>query len=89
MKKRYDKPLSIEELAKLPDDQIDTSEIPELDAEFWAKATLVMPRTKPNVSLRLPEAVVDFFKAENPKGYTARMAAVLAAYVQAQQPKNG
>lgn len=87
MKKRYEKPLTIEELAALPDDQIDTSDIPELGADFWARAKVTPPRTKPNVSLRLPEEVVAFFKAENPRGYTARMAAVLAAYVQAHQPK--
>lgn len=87
MKKRYEKPLTIEELAALPDDQIDTSDIPELDARFWANAKVRPPRTKPNVSLRLPEEVVAFFKAQNPKGYTGRMAAVLAAYVQAHQPK--
>ena len=75
MKKRYEKPLTIEELAALPDDQIDTSDIPELDADFWARAKVTPPRTKPNVSLRLPEDVVEFFKAQNPKGYTARMAA--------------
>jgi len=87
MKKRYEKPLTIEELAALPDDQIDYSDIPELGADFWARAKVTPPRTKPNVSLRLPEDVVEFFKAQNPKGYTARMAAVLAAYVQAHQPK--
>ena len=64
-----------------------TSDIPELDADFWARAKVTPPRTKPNVSLRLPEDVVEFFKAQNPKGYTARMAAVLAAYVQAHLPK--
>jgi len=79
--------LTIEELAALPDDQIDYSDIPELGADFWARAKVTPPRTKPNVSLRLPEDVVEFFKAQNPKGYTARMAAVLAAYVQAHQPK--
>lgn len=87
MKKRYDRELTVEELAALPDDQIDTSDIPELDEDFWARAKVTPPRTKPNVSLRLPEEVVAFFKAENPKGYTARMAAVLAAYVKAHQPK--
>lgn len=87
MKKRYEKPLTIEELAALPDDQIDYSDIPELGADFWARAKVTPPRTKPNVSLRLPEEVVAFFKAQNPKGYTARMAAVLAAYMQAHQPK--
>lgn len=87
MKKRYEKPLSIEELAALPDSGIDTSEVPELDERFWKNAKVTPPRTKPNVSLRLPEEVVAFFKAQNPKGYTGRMAAVLAAYVQAHQPK--
>lgn len=87
MSKRYDKPLNLEELAALPDEEIDCSDIPVLDKAFWDKAKVMPPRTKPNVSLRLPEDVVAFFKAENPKGYTARMAAVLAAYVQAHQPK--
>ena len=88
MSKRYEKPLTPEQLAKLSDDQIDTSDIPELDATFWANAKVNPPRTKPNVSLRVSSEVVEFFKAENPKGYTGRMAAVLSAYVQAhQQPK--
>ena len=87
MKKRYEKPLTPEEIAKLSDNEIDTSDIPELDAEFWAKAKLSPPRTKPNVSLRVPPEVVEFFKTKNPKGYTGRMAAVLTAYVQAHQPK--
>jgi len=52
---------------------------------FWDNAKITPPRTKPNVSLRVPQEVVEFFKAENPKGYTARMAAVLQAYVRAKQ----
>ena len=87
MTKQYKEPLTPEQLANYPDSDIDYSDIPELDAEFWARAKITPPRTKPNVSLRVPENVVDFFKAENPKGYTARMAAVLAAYVEAHQPK--
>jgi len=87
MKKRYEKPLTPEEMAALRDDQIDTSDIPELDEEFWKNAKITPPRTKPNVSLRVSEEVVDFFKSENPKGFTGRMAAVLTAYVQAHQSK--
>lgn len=87
MSKRYEKPLTLEQIANVPDNQIDTSDIPELDEAFWANAKVTPPRTKPNVSLRVDEAVVAYFKAENPKGYTARMSAVLAAYVQAHQPK--
>ena len=87
MKKKYEKPLTLEEMAALSDDQIDTSDIPELDESFWKNAKVTPPRTKPNVSLRIPEDVVEYFKAENPKGFTGRMAAVLTAYVQAHQSK--
>lgn len=87
MGKQYEKPLGIEELAALPDDQVDTSDIPVLDEAFWARAKVTPPRTKPNVSLRLPPEVIAFFQAESPKGYTGRMAAVLSAYVQAHQSK--
>ena len=88
MQQRYNRPLTPEELAQIPDEDIDTSDIPEQDAAFWARAKVTPPRNKPNVSLRVPAEVVDFFKADDPKGYTARMAAVLAAYVQAHQLKN-
>ncbi len=85
MKKPYVRALSVEELVALPDDQIDTSDIPELGADFWQNAKVVTPQVKPTISLRIPQEVLDFFKAENPKGYTARMAAVLTAYVNAHQ----
>ena len=87
MKKNYDKPLTFEELAKRPEEDIDTSDIPELDETFWAKAKVSPPRTKPNVSLRLSQEVIDYFKQESPKGYTGRMAAVLSAYVKAHRPE--
>ena len=37
MSKRHEKPLTPEQLAQLPDDQIDTSDIPELKCELSAK----------------------------------------------------
>lgn len=87
MKPRYEKPLTLEELAVRPDSEIDFSDIPAMGEEFWKNAKLTPPRIKPNVSLRVPEDVVAFFKAENPKGFTGRMAAVLTAYVAAHQEK--
>lgn len=85
MSKRYKKPLGIDELHKLDDSEIDTSDIPQLDKSFWDKAKIVSPKNKPVVSLRLPENVIEHFKKQSPKGYTARMAAVLSAYVEAQE----
>ena len=87
MTKKYEKPLTLKQMAARSDADIDYSDIPELDEAFWAKAKVSPPKTKPNVSLRLSQDIVDYFKAENPKGYTARMAAVLAAYVQAHQTR--
>lgn len=86
MSKKYDKPLTAEELAALSDADIDTSDIAELDAAFWDSARVEEPKTKPVVSLRLPDDVLDHFKAEHPKGYTSCMAAVLTAYVAAHKP---
>lgn len=87
MTKQYDRPLSAGELASRSEAEIDTSDIPELDDAFWARAEVEAPKTKPNISLRVDQDVLDFFKAEHPKGYTGRMAAILAAYVHAQQAK--
>lgn len=73
----------------LSDKDIDYSDIPELDAAFWANAEIKHPSQKPSVTMRVDEETLEYFKGEEPKGYTARMAAVLKAYVQAHQPKQG
>ncbi|MAU97168.1 MAG: 3-oxoacyl-ACP synthase [Fulvimarina sp.] len=70
----------------LPNSEIDTSDIAALDEAFWRNAEM-SALAKPNVSLRLPEKVVNFFTAESPKDYTSRIAAVPPAYVQAHQAK--
>jgi uncharacterized protein (DUF4415 family) len=73
----------------LRDEDIDYSDIPELDAAFWANAKIESPTQKPSVTMRLDAETLEYFKGGDPKGYTARMAAVLKAYVQAHQPKQG
>lgn len=88
MKKTYEKALTVEELAAMPDHEVDTSDIPELDDDFWKNARVVLPKNKQAVSLRVPPEVLDYFKSENPKGYTSKMAAVLSAYVEAQRSTN-
>ncbi|SHI04110.1 BrnT family toxin [Marivita hallyeonensis] len=87
MSKRYKRALILNELAKVPDSDIDYSDIPELGPEFWENAKVTPPRTKPVVSLRLPEDVIEFFQGDDPRGYTQRMAAVLKAYAEAQKSK--
>ena len=78
-------PISKERLAEIeaiPGEEIDTSDIPEMDEKFFATARLVMPpgASKKAVSLRVDEDVFAWFKARG-KGHLSRMNAVLRAYM--------
>ena len=65
------------------DQNIDYSDIPELDEAFFKNAILVEPSPKEQVTMRIDADVLDWFKARG-KGYQTRMNAVLKAYVAAQ-----
>jgi uncharacterized protein (DUF4415 family) len=69
-------------LAARPDAEIDTSEVPELDKDFFRHAKLRIPKAKQMVSLRLDSDVLDWFKQQG-KGYQTRINAVLRAYMEA------
>lgn len=70
----------------MPDEQIDTSEIPALGPEFWKRAKVVLPESKTVVTLRVDQDVVAWFKKAG-KGYQSRMNAVLRSYMEhAQDP---
>ena len=56
MNKRYDEPLTTEQFARLTDDEVDTSDIPELDEKFWINAKLTPPRTSTNINVNLQHA---------------------------------
>jgi uncharacterized protein (DUF4415 family) len=47
----------------------------------WSNATMVYPRPKHAISIRLDKDIVDFFKATG-KGYQTRINAVLRYYVE-------
>jgi uncharacterized protein (DUF4415 family) len=69
-------------LAALPEDRIDTSEIRELDEEFFRAAKLRRPKGKQLISLRIDTDILDWFKQQG-KGYQTRINAILRAYVRA------
>ncbi|WCJ63538.1 BrnA antitoxin family protein [Agrobacterium tumefaciens] len=79
MTKKYEKELSLEELSALPDEKIDYTDIPELDENFWANATLVEPEGTQQITLRVKKSVIDAYKSTG-KGYQTRMNAVLESY---------
>lgn len=85
MKKRYERELSLEELTKVPDSEIDYSDIPELDDAFWKNARIVQPRPpKEQVTIRFDADILDWFRRRG-KGYQTHINAVLRAYVDAQK----
>jgi uncharacterized protein (DUF4415 family) len=55
----------------------DPDAAPELDAEWFASATLVMPRTKEQISIRLDRDVLEHFR-RYPR-YQTRINAILRA----------
>ena len=72
-------------LASLADEEIDYSDIPELDEEFWENMQAVAPDLTQPVTLRVKQSVLQYFQANGKKGYQSRMNAVLESYVKAQQ----
>ncbi len=86
MKKRYKKELTSEELATLSDGDVDTSDIPELDKNFWERARVVMPedRNKTQITAKFDADVVRWFKKQG-RGYQARMNAVLRSFYEARR----
>lgn len=68
-------------------DDPDAPEGEPLGEWFWKNAELVRPKARSTVSLRVDDEVLAYFKGDSPKGYTARMAAVLRAYVEAKRTR--
>jgi len=68
-------------LKAMKDKDIDTSDIPELNDEFFKKAVL-WPGTKKQITLRLDPDVIDFFKKQG-RGYQTTINKVLRKYVEA------
>ena len=69
----------LNELAKKSESQIDYSDIPELNDDFWENATLASPDKTQIISLRVKQSVLDKYKKIG-KGYQTRMNAVLESY---------
>ncbi len=73
----------LQEIDNIPDESIDTSDIPELDDNFWEKAELLEPIAKQAISLRVDSDVLEWFKKQG-KGYQSLMNSVLRSYVEHQ-----
>ncbi len=78
---RYNKPLTPDQIAAIQDKDIDLSDIPELDDDFWQEAEVKFPDLTEQVTLRVKGSVLAHFKASG-KGYQTRINQVLEGYVQ-------
>jgi uncharacterized protein (DUF4415 family) len=70
-------------LESLTDDEIDTSDIPELDETFFAQAQFRQIGQK-TINLQLDSDVIDWFIAQG-QGYQTKINHLLRSYMQTQQ----
>jgi len=74
---------TLEEIAAMPDDEIDFSDIPKPNDEYWAHAVLIEPKPRKElVSIRLDSDILEFFRSSGP-GYQSRINAVLRLWMKA------
>lgn len=68
----------LQALSDMPDSQIDTSDIPPLDADFWKKAVRnpFYKPTKTSTTVRVDSDVLMWLKSQG-KGYQTRINAIL------------
>jgi uncharacterized protein (DUF4415 family) len=97
MKKGASKPLKAEQLAELtalaalPDDAIDTSDVPEVLDWSGAKRGLFYRPVKQQLTLRVDTDLIAWFKAKatSKEGYQTRINRALREYVQGHARKRG
>ena len=80
MKKRSK--TDLDKVQKMKDREIDYSDIPPLDDDFFKKA-VIWPGPKKQVTLRLDPDILEFFRSQG-RGYQSRINAVLRKYMEAQ-----
>ncbi|HEC66712.1 MAG TPA: 3-oxoacyl-ACP synthase [bacterium] len=61
------------------DENIDYSDIPELNEDFWANTVIEYPEKKRPVTSRLDADVLEWFKSTG-KGYQTRINAILRSF---------
>ena len=72
----------LKEIKAIKDEDIDYSDIPELDETFWNNAVLVRPNKKERLTVRFDAEVVEWFKKQG-RGYQTRMNTVLRSFYEA------
>ncbi len=74
----------LKRLDAMGDEEIDYSDIPELDASFFRDAPVVVPPGKKQLTIRLDSDVLTWLKSQG-RGYQSRINAILRSYYEAHQ----
>jgi uncharacterized protein (DUF4415 family) len=74
-------PNRLKELENIPDTTIDTSDIPELDQQFWETAKMVKPVSQEATLIQLDQDILDWFKSKG-KGYESLINSALRSYIE-------
>jgi uncharacterized protein (DUF4415 family) len=77
----------LEKLDPVEGENIDYSDIPELNEDFWVNAVIEYPEKKKPVTLRLDSDVLEWFKSTG-KGYQTRINAILRSFYEGHK-RNG
>lgn len=73
-----------QKLIEMPDEEIDYSDAPATDAEFWKTAELKRPEKKEGVYIKLTPRTLEWFRKQG-RGYQAMIDSVLTSYVDHQE----
>lgn len=76
----------LDKLDSIKDDEIDYSDIPELDEKYLVEVELGSEDSQDEVLLKVDHEVLEFFKNQS-KNYQVSMSHVLKAYVAASRHK--
>ncbi|MEH2079424.1 MAG: BrnA antitoxin family protein [Nostoc sp.] len=74
-------PNRLKKLENIPDTAIDTSDIPELDRQFWEKAKIVKPVSQKATLIQLDRDILDWFKSKG-KDYESLINSALCSYIE-------
>jgi len=71
-------------MTKRKNREIDYSDIPETDADFWKNAKVHLPKKKTTLTIRIDPEVLAWFQGQG-KGYQTKINAILKTYMNAQR----
>jgi uncharacterized protein (DUF4415 family) len=72
----------------MTDEEIDTSDIPPLDEDFFNNATLWLPKNQATITLKIDSEVLNWFKSQTEE-YQERINMVLRFYMESRKKKVG